>query len=78
MSEARRDRHVKNDLSELKGIGPKHAEMLQSCGITSIKDLQHRSASSLKEMIETRHGSVVGLSVDECQRWIDEAKRHEV
>ncbi|MDQ6900636.1 MAG: DUF4332 domain-containing protein [Candidatus Dormibacteraeota bacterium] len=76
MTESRRDSagHVKNDLAELKGIGPKHAEMLKSCGIDSIKELQHRSASSLKEMIEARHGKVIGLSVHECQTWIDEAK----
>lgn len=66
--------HVKNDLAELKGIGPKYAEMLGSCGVTSIKDLQHRSASHLKEMIEKRQARVIGLSVHECQTWIDEAK----
>jgi predicted flap endonuclease-1-like 5' DNA nuclease len=66
--------HVKNDLAELKGIGPKYAEMLKSVGVDSIKELRHRSASSLMEMIEKRHGQVVGLSVQEVQTWIDEAK----
>jgi predicted flap endonuclease-1-like 5' DNA nuclease len=66
--------HVKNDLAELKGIGPQYAEMLKSCGVDSIKELQHRSASHLKEMIEKRHAKVIGLSVHECQTWIDEAK----
>jgi predicted flap endonuclease-1-like 5' DNA nuclease len=65
---------VKNDLAELKGIGPKYAEMLKRCGVDSIKELQHRTASHLKEMIEQRHGPVRGLSLDECQKWIDEAK----
>ena len=66
--------HVKNDLAELKGIGPSYAEMLKSVGVDSIKELQHRSASHLKEMIEKRHAKVIGLSEHECQTWIDEAK----
>jgi len=67
---------VDNDLAELKGIGPKYAEMLKSIGVDSIKELSHRNASHLKEMIETRHGAVVGLSEHACQTWIDEAKAH--
>ena len=66
--------HVKNDLAELKGIGPRYAEMLKAIGVDSIKELRHRNASHLKEMIEERHGPVVGLSVEECGRWIEEAK----
>ena len=65
---------VENDLAELKGIGPKHAEMLKSIGVDSIKELKHRNAAKLKEMIETRHGKVVGLSEKSVQTWIDEAK----
>jgi Domain of unknown function (DUF4332) len=30
---------VDNDLAELKGIGPKYAEMLKSIGVDSIKEL---------------------------------------
>jgi predicted flap endonuclease-1-like 5' DNA nuclease len=74
MAEKRQRAGVKNDLAELKGIGPKHSEMLKSCGVDSIKELQHRTASHLKEMIEQRHAKVIGLSVNECQKWIDEAK----
>ena len=66
--------HVENDLANLKGIGPKHAEMLKSIGVDSIKELRHRNAANLKEMIESRHGPVVGLSEKEIQDWIDEAK----
>jgi predicted flap endonuclease-1-like 5' DNA nuclease len=66
--------HVENDLAKLKGIGPAYAEMLKSIGVDSIKELRHRKAENLKQMIETRHGKVVGLSVKECQTWIDEAK----
>ena len=67
-------RHVENDLANLKGIGPRHSEMLKSIGVDSIKELRHRNAAHLKEMIETRHGKVVGLSEKTCQTWIDEAK----
>jgi len=61
---------------ELKGIGPKHAEMLKSNGVDSIKELRRRNAARLSEMIETRHGKVIGLSEKTCQTWIDEAKAH--
>ena len=67
---------VENDLAQLKGIGPKYAEMLKSIGVDSIKELRHRNPSHLKEMIESRHGKVVGLSEDECRTWVEEAKAH--
>jgi hypothetical protein len=63
-----------NDLDQLKGIGPKYKEILKSIGVDSIKELRHRNAAHLKEMIEERHGTVVGLSEHETQTWIDEAK----
>jgi len=68
---------VENDLAELKGIGPKHAAMLKEIGVDSIKELKHRNAASLKQMIESRHGKVVGLSETAIQGWIDQAKAHE-
>jgi predicted flap endonuclease-1-like 5' DNA nuclease len=68
---------VENDLAELKGIGPKHAATLKEIGVDSIKELRHRNAANLKEMIETRHGKVAGLSEKTVQGWIDAAKTHE-
>ncbi len=65
---------VEPDMGKLKGIGPKYAAILKEAGVTSINDLRNRSAASLKQMIETHHGTVVGLSEHECQTWIDEAK----
>ncbi len=65
---------MENDLYQLKGIGPKHTEMLEKIGVDSIKELSHRNAASLKSMIEDRHGRVVGLSETQVQGWIDEAK----
>lgn len=66
--------HVENDLANIKGIGPKYAEMLKGIGVDSIKELRHRKPESLMQMIETRHGKVVGLSVATCKSWIDQAK----
>ena len=51
--------------------------MLKEIGVDSIKELRHRNASRLKEMIETRHGKVVGVSEQTVQGWIDSAKAHE-
>lgn len=69
--------HVQGDLDKLKGIGPKYREILEGIGVASIKELRHRNAAHLKEMIEERHGTVVGLSEHEAQTWIDEAKAFE-
>ncbi len=63
-----------NDVYKLKGIGPKYTEMLESIGVDSIKELRHRLPEHLFEMIETRHGKVVGLSVKQVEAWIEEAK----
>lgn len=69
---------VENDLAKIKGIGPKYAEMLKSIGVDSIKELRHRNPENLKEMIESRHGAVIGLSVAECEDWIEQAKAFDV
>lgn len=63
-----------NDLYQLKGIGPKHTEMLESIGVDSIKELSHRNPASLTKMIAERHGKVVAMSEDVVSGWIAEAK----
>jgi predicted flap endonuclease-1-like 5' DNA nuclease len=75
---AKMSEHVENDLDKLKGIGPKYKEMLKAIGVDSIKELRHRNAAHLKQMIEERHGPVVGLSEHETQTWIEEAKAYKV
>ncbi len=65
---------MENDLHKLKGIGPKHTEMLESIGVDSIKELSHRNPASLTKMIAERHGKVVALSEDQVAGWIQEAK----
>jgi hypothetical protein len=52
--------------------------MLKEIGVDSIKELRHRNPARLAEMIETRHGKVVGLSEKTVEGWIEEAKAHEV
>lgn len=66
--------NVQGDLDKLKGIGPRYQAILEEIGVASIKELRQRNAAHLKQMIEERHGSVVGLSEHETQTWIDEAK----
>ena len=65
---------VENDVYKLKGIGPKYTEMMEAIGVDSIKELRHRNAESLFQMIRERHGKVIGLSVAIVQDWIDQAK----
>jgi predicted flap endonuclease-1-like 5' DNA nuclease len=65
---------MENDLYKLKGIGPKHTEMLESIGVDSIKELSHRNPASLTKMILDRHGRVIGVSEKQVGAWIDEAK----
>jgi predicted flap endonuclease-1-like 5' DNA nuclease len=72
------DRYVENDLANLKGIGPRYAEMLKSIGVDSIKELRHRNPANLKKMIDERHGSVRGLSEDDVRTWIEEAKAYQL
>jgi predicted flap endonuclease-1-like 5' DNA nuclease len=75
--ECKMSAHVENDLDKLSGIGSKYKEMLKSIGVDSIKELRHRTPAHLKQMIEERHGPVVGLSEHETQTWIDEAKAYQ-
>ena len=65
---------VENDVYKLKGIGPKYTEMLEAIGVDSIKELRHRDPAHLLEMIETRHGPVIGMSLREVTDWIEQAK----
>lgn len=68
---------VENDLANIKGIGPRFAEMLKSIGVDSIKELRRRNPTNLKQMIDERHGKVRGLSEDDVRTWIEEAKAHQ-
>jgi predicted flap endonuclease-1-like 5' DNA nuclease len=65
-----------NDLANLKGIGEQYASILDEVGVKSIKGLRRRNPAHLKKMIERRHGDVVGLSVRECETWVNEAQNY--
>jgi Domain of unknown function (DUF4332) len=54
-------RHLENDLANLKGIGPRYADIHKSIGVDSIKEFHRRNAAHLKEAIESRHGHGIGL-----------------
>jgi hypothetical protein len=69
-------RYVANDLAELKGIGPRHAEMLRSIGVASVKELRHRDPGHLLEMINLRQGEVVGIGLNQLKVWIEKAQSH--
>jgi hypothetical protein len=65
------------DLEKLAGIGPRYRAILEEIGVASIKELRHRNPAHLKEMIEKRHGAVVGLSEHQMETWIEAAKAFE-
>jgi predicted RecB family nuclease len=46
---------MENDVYKLKGIGPKHTEMLERIGVDSIKELGYQAESNLavaEELVE--------------------------
>jgi predicted flap endonuclease-1-like 5' DNA nuclease len=66
---------MENDLFKLKGIGPKWTAALEKMGVDSIKELSHRNADSLSQMVTARKGTAGGLSAKRAQAWISQAKR---
>ena len=68
---------MENDLFMLKGIGPKWTAALEKIGVDSIKELSHRNADSLSQMVTERKGKAGTLSAKRAQDWISQAKRHQ-
>lgn len=66
---------MENDLYKLKGIGPKWTAALEKIGVDSVKELSHRNAESLSQMVKDRKGKAGGLSAKRAQKWISEAKK---
>lgn len=66
---------MENDLHKLKGIGPKWTAALEKIGVDSIKELSHRNAESLAQMVTERKGAAGSLSPKRAQTWISQAKR---
>lgn len=63
-----------NDLYKLDGIGPRITEILEDIGVDSIKELRHRVPEHLLEMIETRHGKIIGVGLAQVTDWVHQAK----
>jgi predicted flap endonuclease-1-like 5' DNA nuclease len=65
------------DLMRIKGVGGEYADLLESCGIFTIKDLRRRNATSLiRKMTQVNgEGKVVRRLPTEGMvvRWIDRA-----
>ena len=66
---------MENDLYKLKGLGPKWTAALEKIGVDSIKELSHRNAESLSQMVKDRKGAAGGLSTKRAQNWISQAKK---
>lgn len=66
------------DLMRLKGVGREMANLLEECGVDSIKELQHRKADHLHEKLKeandakkiTHHAPTLA----QVEEWINEAK----
>jgi hypothetical protein len=64
------------DLSWKRSIGRTTAVAVEN-DLAELKGIGPKHAAMLK-VIETRHGTVVGLSEKTVEGWIEEAKAHEV
>lgn len=60
----------KDDLTQIKGIGPKGAALLDKAGVTSFKDLAAMKPSELKELLKSR-----GMAFADPSTWPDQARK---
>ncbi|MFB0502557.1 MAG: helix-hairpin-helix domain-containing protein [Candidatus Bathyarchaeia archaeon] len=61
------DKEHPEKLTDIKGIGAKIAEQLESAGINSIRDLANSDLTELSEDLQ--------ISEKRLSRWVDEAKK---
>jgi predicted flap endonuclease-1-like 5' DNA nuclease len=66
------------NLMRLKGVGTEMANLLEDCGVDSVKELQHRKAdmlaTKLKETNDAKHITSHVPSHTQVQEWIEEAR----
>jgi predicted flap endonuclease-1-like 5' DNA nuclease len=66
------------NLMRLKGVGTEMANLLEDCGVDSVKELQHRKADALatklKDTNDTKHITHHSPSQDQVREWIEEAR----
>lgn len=66
------------DLMRLKGVGREMSNLLEECGVDSVKELQHRRAENLHAALKaandekkiTHHAP----TLSQVQEWIEESK----
>ncbi len=66
------------DLMRLKGVGKEMSNLLEECGVDSVKELQHRRAENLHAALKaandekkiTHHAPTLA----QVQQWIEESK----
>jgi predicted flap endonuclease-1-like 5' DNA nuclease len=67
----------RGDLMRLKGVGKEFANLLESCGVDSCKELQHRKAENLynklKETNDEKKIAHHAPSQTQVEAWIQEA-----
>lgn len=65
------------DLMRLKGVGTEMANLLEECGVDSVKELQHRKADTLatklKEANDAKHITHHAPTLQQVEEWISEA-----
>ena len=65
------------DLMQLKGVGTEMANLLEECGVDSIKELRHRKAENLftklKETNDKEHITHHAPTMGHVQEWINES-----
>jgi predicted RecB family nuclease len=69
------------DLMRVRGIGAEYADLLEACGITTIRELRKRNAKALSTRmvdLNEKHRSVRRLPTEPMvQAWIDDAREME-
>jgi predicted flap endonuclease-1-like 5' DNA nuclease len=65
------------DLMRVEAIGPRSAALLEAAGVTSLRQLRHRSAEALHEALIQVNGKAKVVesppSLDEVVGWIEQA-----
>jgi hypothetical protein len=66
------------DLMRLKGVGKEMSNLLEECGVDSVKELQHRRAenlhAALKSANDEKRITHHAPTLNQVQEWIEESK----
>lgn len=68
----------KADLMRVKGVGSEYSDLLEACGVDTVKELRRRSAKSLHAKLLEGAGARTGVrrppSLSMVERWVASAK----